>query len=75
MQAVSIKIAPFFLIIILKTIQNLLFLYQIMNLSLCICMFVCEATCLGRIGPQAVSCTGINVHELVRLFYIVAAVF
>lgn len=48
-----------------------------MNLSLCICMFVCEATCLGRIGPHAVSRTGINlqVSQLVRLFYIVAAVF
>lgn len=75
MQAVSTKIAPIFLITILKTIQNLLFLYLIMNCSLCICMFVCEATCLGRIGPQGVSCTGINLHELVKLFYIVAAVF
>lgn len=50
-----------------------------MNCSLCLCMFVCEATCLGRLGPQAVSsCTGINLQELVKhsfFFFIVAAVF
>lgn len=41
MQAILTKIVPIFSIIILKTIQNVLFLYLAMNFFMLMYMYVC----------------------------------